>query len=56
VTEGDGKLRVFISWSGPLAREIAHHLGEFLPIVIQAVDPWMSETISVQDRFGWTRL
>jgi ubiquitin-like protein Pup len=43
VAESDGEPRVFISWSGPLAQEIAQHISKFLPNVIQAFKPWMSE-------------
>jgi hypothetical protein len=43
MSEDDGKLRVFISWSGDLANDIAHHLKSFLPKVIQSLDPWISD-------------
>jgi hypothetical protein len=34
---------VFICWAGPLSRSIATVLHEWLPTVIQAVEPFMSE-------------
>lgn len=37
-------MKVFISWSGDLSKEIAHILKEWLSQVIQAVDPFMSIT------------
>lgn len=39
---GDGRMKVFISWSGPRSKAIATTLYGWLPQVIQAVEPWMS--------------
>jgi hypothetical protein len=36
-------MKVFISWSGELSRAIAAELREWLPMVVQQVDPWMSK-------------
>lgn len=34
---------IFLSWSDERSRELAEKLHEWLPIVIQAVEPWMSK-------------
>ncbi|MFZ3199858.1 MAG: toll/interleukin-1 receptor domain-containing protein [Candidatus Acidiferrales bacterium] len=35
---------VFISWSGPRSKWVAEAMREWLPVVLQAAKPWMSET------------
>jgi hypothetical protein len=36
-------MKVFISWSGPQSRYIAHALRKWLGLAIQHIEPWMSE-------------
>lgn len=36
-------MKIFISWSGERARAVAGKLHEQLPIILQAVEPWMSD-------------
>lgn len=36
-------MKVFISWSGERAKAVARALHEWLPTVIQSLEPWMSD-------------
>jgi TIR domain len=36
-------MKIFISWSGETSKQVGLALREWLPFMIQAVDPWMSE-------------
>ncbi|GAA1962825.1 hypothetical protein GCM10009798_23260 [Nocardioides panacihumi] len=37
-------VKVFISWSGDLAREVAVALRDWLPLLFDHVEPWVSDT------------
>jgi len=45
-------LKVFISWSGAVSQQVAEALDEWLPNVIQAVEPWVS-TNDIQAGTRW---
>lgn len=46
-------MKIFISWSGPRSQAMAEALKEWLPNVIQAVDPWVSSS-DIDAGMRWT--
>src|SRR5438045_9691418 len=45
-------MRVFICWSGERSRAVAEALYEWLPLVLQRVEPWMS-TNNIEKGSQW---
>lgn len=43
VTAQSGKLKIFISWSGELSRNVAVLLRAWIPRFVQDTEPWMSD-------------
>jgi hypothetical protein len=39
----ESDLKIFISWSGDLAREVTKVLRSWLPKMFDHIDPWASE-------------
>ena len=45
-------MKIFISWSGELSRQIAEELKEWIEQVIQATEPWISTEIEKGKRWN----
>ncbi len=45
-------MRIFISWSGKLSQSIAKELFEWLPMIVQSIDPYMSSE-SIEKGARW---
>jgi len=48
-------MKVFISWSGERSKLVAKALREWIPDVLQAVEPWMSE-MDIEAGARWNRV
>ena len=45
-------MNIFISWSGPTSKAVAEALRDWLKLVIQALDPWISPDIEKGARWS----
>lgn len=46
------QMKIFLSWSGKRSRAVAEALNEWIPQIIQAVEPWMSPDIEKGKRWS----
>jgi hypothetical protein len=46
------KMKVFISWGGKLSQAVARALHDFLPQILQNLDPWFS-TVDIYSGDRW---
>jgi hypothetical protein len=46
-------MKIIFSWSGSRSKEMASALYNWLPSIIQSIDPWMSDSdIDIGSRWG----
>ena len=46
------KMDIFISWSGPRSRAAAEALKDYLPMIVNAFNPWLS-CADIDKGSGW---
>ena len=50
----EGRVKVFLSWSGERSHAAAAALRDWLPRALQSVDPWMSDE-DIESGSRWSK-